>query len=505
MSTPDKGRRGTGSSNGATHVFRGGVPSRDPSSTSSTSSSVRKDVIAPPPRVQLTSSPSPEDRSSFRTPSGPGTRSRQNSQAPSTRSLASSVASGSGSVDSSAKEKDLRIAHLERELAVMEAEFQRELDRLSANESETASFWQAKHSALNQQFLRADTELRLLRDEARAREAETEDVTRGWRDAMRAELGARDEEVRELRAQVRGLKEWVSTSTRADGAAVASDEVFREGMARLGNGLQNWVITNFRRVKLDLARADEATLRELADLLPMYEDLAQAAKVHLLQSVVSSILVRQVFGAYFVGLAPEQEKQLRRTEELMASFGKRARVFFLFCADSDLNLTCHKLGSVESVNQWRSVTLSVLKREAAEHMQVQTAQRSEHAVIMVNRILDAITTDAAGTKSSSGATTVETRDQGLRQLIDNAIELSRLLVVQKAVFEVWMPEIVHHQQVIFDHATMEDIGGEDEESLVRRDICCVTFPGIIKRGDENGAQLQFRNVISKARVLCSPE
>lgn len=164
------------------------------------------------------------------------------------------------------------------------------------------------------------------------------------------------------------------------------------------------------------------------------------------------------------------------------------------------------LGSVESVKHWRSVTLLTLKKDAAEHMQVQTTQIKDHVVINVNRILDAITTDTAiATKTGSSNTTTEARDQSLRQLINNAIELSRLLVAQKAAFKVWMPEIVHHQQVLFDHATMEDIGGEDEESLVQRNICCVTFPGIIKRGDENGTQLQFRNVISKARVLCSPE
>lgn len=54
---------------------------------------------------------------------------------------------------------------------------------------------------------------------------------------------------------------------------------------------------------------------------------------------------------------------------------------------------------------------------------------------------------------------------------------------------------------------MEDIGGEelDEDGLAEREICCVTFPGIIKTGDENGGQLHYRNVIAKARVLCSPE
>lgn len=47
---------------------------------------------------------------------------------------------------------------------------------------------------------------------------------------------------------MRGLKEWVSTSTRTDGQT--SDEVFGDGMARLGNGLQNWVIVNFRKAKM---------------------------------------------------------------------------------------------------------------------------------------------------------------------------------------------------------------------------------------------------------------
>lgn len=52
-------------------------------------------------------------------------------------------------------------------------------------------------------------------------------------------------------------------------------------------------------------------------------------------------------------------------------------------------------------------------------------------------------------------------------------------------------------------ASMEDVGGEDESSLAERMmIRCVTFPGIIKEGDENGEQVHLTNVILKARVLC---
>lgn len=155
------------------------------------------------------------------------------------------------------------------------------------------------------------------------------------------------------------------------------------------------------------------------------------------------------------------------------------------------------------------MTLSLLKRDAAHNMQVQTTQTAEDVVTRIDRVLDSITTDTAGRAGSSSNTTAsmnaDARSQALRQLVNSAIELSRLLVVQKAVFEVWMPDILPHQQVMFDNGTMEDIGGEDEEKLVQREICCVTFPGITKRGDENGGQLQFRNVISRARVLCRAE
>lgn len=152
--------------------------------------------------------------------------------------------------------------------------------------------------------------------------------------------------------------------------------------------------------------------------------------------------------------------------------------------------------------------MTMLKKDAAPNMQVQATQTAEHVVTKIDRVLDSITTDTAGKAGSSNtaaANSADAKNQALRQLVDSAIELSRLLVLQKAVFEVWMPAIEPHQQVIFDHDTMEDIGGEDEENLVQREICCVTLPGIIKRGDENGGQLQFRNVISKARVLCSAE
>jgi hypothetical protein len=125
----------------------------------------------------------------------------------------------------------------------MEVEFQRELDKLSKAESEASSFWQAKCAGLVHDLAAAEAEL--LR-----REAERSDLRAGWEAAARRDLRERDDEIRDLKRQIRGLKEWVSTSTRSDEQAQTSDEVFGYEMARLGNSLQNWVLVNLRRAKI---------------------------------------------------------------------------------------------------------------------------------------------------------------------------------------------------------------------------------------------------------------
>lgn len=53
----------------------------------------------------------------------------------------------------------------------------------------------------------------------------------------------------------------------------------------------------------------------------MYEDIEPHAKLHLLQSIVSSILVEMVFNCYLVGLSEDQAKQLYETEKFLASMG----------------------------------------------------------------------------------------------------------------------------------------------------------------------------------------
>lgn len=405
-------------------------------------------------------------------------------------------------------DKASRIATLEIEMARMEDEFSRELTQLGqkiTNESESSQYWQQKHSTLHQQFLKVDTDLRILRRENSVREKQREERDRDLktrvsslildRDTLRdayhakqAELKARDQEMMQMRAQIKGLKDFVSVNSRMDGQI--TDEVLGDMMRSLGNGLQNWVISNFRRSKLSETQLcisldsraniylDVETMsldmrEKLATLVPTFESLAANAKIHLIQSIVSRLLVLTIFNSYYVGLPDEQAVQLRDMEDYLATL----------------------TDDIVSVNQWRAGTIALLRKGSLEQLSSGIEAVVGSLTSRLNDILIALTDVSAS----------EARDNSLQALIMNAIDLSRLLRLQKAVFKPMMPVIKAHQITTFDFDTMEDIGGEDEDDLQSREICCVTFPGLVKEGDETGEQSQLRNIVAKVRVLCSPD
>ncbi len=72
---------------------------------------------------------------------------------------------------------------------------------------------------------------------------------------------------------------------------------------------------------------DGDTKDELLHLVPTYESLASSSKVHLIQSLVSRILVEEIFSAYFVGLPKDQADEFSKVEKNLSSFGKRRECF----------------------------------------------------------------------------------------------------------------------------------------------------------------------------------
>ncbi|KAF7947175.1 uncharacterized protein EAE97_004424 [Botrytis byssoidea] len=350
---------------------------------------------------------------------------------------------------------------------------------------ETLHLLQTAHSTLHTNYLATDSQLRLLRSAHANCPSAAEVQSRVGalmldRDAFReaytdtmGEMRRKDEEIMALRGQVRGLKEWVSSSGRGGvGGEQVTDEVVAEKMQWIGNALQNWVISNFRRGRIDLEKGSHEARQQLEHWVPMYQRLATSSKINFIQSLVSTILVFDIFQAYFVGLPEQQAMEIARTEMTLGSYGPE-----------------------DAMNQWRSTTLGILLKEAPEKLKSETTTVVNTVVAQLNSLLDPIF-DVQST---------EARDQSLKTIINAAINLSRLLRVQKAVFSIMMPIIEEHQQTKFDEERMEDIGGEDEDTLNEREISCVTFPGIMKAGDENGERNHLVNVVAKMKVLCAPD
>jgi activating signal cointegrator complex subunit 1 len=197
----------------------------------------------------------------------------------------------------------------------------------------------------------------------------------------------------------------------------------------------------------------------------------------MIQSLVSHLLVTQIFSAYFIGLSHSQAAEFLSIEKTLLSYG-----------------------TTESLNTWRSTTLSIISKSSSHNKKIisETEAIISSIISQVNDIISNITIQDQNIPP-------ESRDTSLRSLITSAITLSRLLRVQKAVFEIKMPVLEEHQQTMFDNERMEDIGGEDEESLNGREISCAVFPGVEKRGDENGERGHLVNIVSKVKVLCAPD
>jgi hypothetical protein len=74
--------------------------------------------------------------------------------------------------------------------------------------------------------------------------------------------------------------------------------------------------------KTDISNLSPQTKDHLLTLLPTYESLALSptSKIHLLQSLLSSILVSQIFTLYFPGLPPSRAVELERVEKYLSEF-----------------------------------------------------------------------------------------------------------------------------------------------------------------------------------------
>ncbi|KAI6811065.1 hypothetical protein KC332_g5201 [Hortaea werneckii] len=331
--------------------------------------------------------------------------------------------------------------------------------------------------ALEEKCTKLEEELEALEQQTHEQKKETRDSspgqetngTNGHNHKEARASSAQSDEVHLLQQQLAELKKTISTSTRMSSSV--TDSTFAQEMGVLHHELQNWIVLNFRRAKMDIAPNElcnrlEGTgdFERVAWLQQVFRVFDPSAKLAFLQCVATVSLL-DVFCAELVfGLREEEQ----------------------WCADllKSADSMQKTLGSV-AYAKWRAATVEAVCQSAGFQDLLQKA--IERVAESICHSLYKLTEIDAG----------ESGKQSLVGIIKRTASLAHLFSFQQAQYQFLLP----NPGTPFDAETMEDIA-EDGEELSSSVISCVTFPSIIKNGDECGDNTHLRNVIMKSRVLC---
>ena len=337
------------------------------------------------------------------------------------------------------QEKDLRVAFEEKVTGLEE-----EIDEL--------------HSQIEEREGEYNRSMMQLKTEAEAQ-----------LNAMASEARSRGQDADNLQRQLADLKRSVSASTRT--SPQVSDTTIRQEIDVLQHEIQNWVVNNFRRMKIEASPNEicdklekVAEAKQLDCLRPIYQTFSQSAKLPIYQATVTCYVMEIFDEPFLFGLQGERD-WARRLKQ----------------AAEGLQLTL----DAGTYNRWRSSTFDALRQSESikEPLEKATTGIAEMICITLQAITEVEESEA--------------RFSSLKSIVHRAISLAHLIRVQQAQYQFVLP----HANERFNAISMEDIS--DIEGEVERTVRCATFPAIAKLTDEDGDQLDAMNVVVKARVLCN--
>lgn len=281
-----------------------------------------------------------------------------------------------------------------------------------------------------------------------------------------AVVAKRDREIARLENVVAGLKMSISMNTRVEEAV--GDSVVRDSWGRVGYDVMNWCLSN-GAVKGGLM--DGEVVREV---VPEWERLVgEGHRVHVVQAVLATGLVKEVFRGWFLGLGEEEDRVLREVEERCKETGGLVSWFGVRW------LTV--VATPTALTNWRSSTRALLRTQ-----------------LLVSPLLATLTSSITATLLALTAPFLPpptpSREKSLTAIVDATIRIVSLMRVQRADFRAvmetggrWNPDC------------MEDLTGEEEDGAR---VACVAWPGVEKWGDEMGEGRDVENCVVKARVVC---
>lgn len=295
-------------------------------------------------------------------------------------------------------------------------------------------------------------------------------------DAITNRLHRTEKESQERLQQLLDLKHSISALTRMDSQVTDSD--LAERADQLYHRIREWVISNYRRTKLDFNNATANAAKAFTTIHPQYSTIPVVDRLPFYQAVLSNALMQIFREQLCIGLP--DSGPLAPIRHLASNFLQDASVDF---------------------REWRRTTIRVLESSNARQNLLQERERLVHQISNdIQHQLFSITSVNLTPQAQAS----------LVSILNTAMDLQQKLLLQKARYQLTFFSIQDPQQVMyFDDATMEpinDLDGVDGDGDVifqRRFKFCV-FPCLEKFGDEFGDKTEVKNILLKAKVCCEP-
>lgn len=284
--------------------------------------------------------------------------------------------------------------------------------------------------------------------------------------ALRTRLHATEKESQSRLTQLLSLKSSISSLTRT--ATQITDTELTSSFTELSNRIREWVLSNFRRAKMDAANLPAESVKALNALTPNYESIEKPDRLALYQALVSGAVMRIFDEPLIVGLS--ETSALRVFDESVRSNGPEYRA-------------------------WKRASVRVIENSDLKGTLEQRKTEVLHKIAgEVAHLLFTLTAVNLST----------TAQAGLMSILDAAAGLQRTMVLQKARYQVLF--FRDQGDGGFDELRMDAVndvdglGGDDDGVAGQRRFLFCVFPCLEKFGDEWGENLEVSNVLLRARV-----
>ncbi|KAL5376089.1 hypothetical protein DPSP01_010682 [Paraphaeosphaeria sporulosa] len=323
-----------------------------------------------------------------------------------------------------------------------------------------------KVAQLQEQLMTQEGTYQSLLEHRRSR-AEAE-----W-DELTARLHLTEKESGERLQQLLSLKTAFSSLTRVE--SQVTDSELSETFSQLSNRVREWVISNYRRAKLNFIDLPQDTVQVLQATFPSYMTIDPTNRLALFQNIVSNTLMHIFEESLFIGL-PETGPfaTLRQIASLVQK--------------------------TDGYQNWRHSTIRCLREsDTKATVNEERARQIDRLASEILHHLHAVTSVALPSEARSA----------LETILSTTVEFQNTLLLQRARYRV---DFFREQGGInpsFDDQRMEPINELDEyvdddgDVVVDRVFAFCVFPCLEKFGDEYGEHTEVNNVLVRARVCCS--